>query len=443
MATTLSDISEFIIDTKHNTPKYTEHGYPCIRTPNIGRGYFILENVKYVNEKTYQNWTERAEPKTGDLILAREAPVGNVSYIPPGLKPCIGQRTVLIRPKKDHVDSRYLNYLLLGDECQNHMHSMSGGATVAHLNMSDIRNMILPDLPPLPTQRKIAAILSSYDNLIENNLRRIKILEEMAQNLYREWFIHFRYPIHFRDTGSEPSPRPEGHPSPTGRRDGDEGRAKLVDSPLGRISVGWNVVNFGELYITSSGGTPSRKVAEYYGGAHPWIKTRELNDGFILETEETITDLGLIKSSAKLFPENTVILAIYGATIGKLGILSMPSATNQACVAILQKEVGFGRAFAFLFLLENRDKLIGLGQGAAQQNISQVVLKNFPAFRPPVSLMQAFSVMVEPLLDNVRNLQHKNTTLRRTRDLMLPKLISGEVDVSELDIAIPEEDNKV
>ena len=117
----------------------------------------------------------------------------------------------------------------------------------------------------------------------------------------------------------------------------------------------------------------------------------------------------------------------------------MPSATNQACVAILPKEVGFGRAFAFLFLRENKDKLIGLGQGAAQQNISQVVLKNFPALRPPASLMQEFSVTVEPLLDNSRNLQQKNTILRRTRDLLLPKLISGEVDVSELDIMVPQE----
>jgi type I restriction enzyme S subunit len=196
MATTLSDITEFIIDTKHNTPEYAEHGYPCIRTPNIGRGYFILEDVKYVDEKTYLDWIERAVPRSSDLILAREAPVGNVAWIPPDIKPCIGQRTVLIRPRTDSVDSRYLTYLLLGDECQNRMHSMSGGATVAHLNMSDIRTLELPDLPPLPTQRKIAAILSAYDDLVENNTRRITLLEQMAQLLYREWFVHFHFPGH-------------------------------------------------------------------------------------------------------------------------------------------------------------------------------------------------------------------------------------------------------
>jgi len=221
MPVILSDITDFIIDTKHNTPGYSDQGYPCIRTPNIGRGYFILENVKLVDEDTYKKWTERAIPKTGDLILAREAPVGNVAWIPPGLKPCIGQRTVLIRPKIGIVDSRYLAYLLLGDECQNRMISMSLGSTVAHLNMSDIRTLELPDLPPLPTQRKIASILTAYDDLIENNLRRIKILEEMAQNLYREWFVNFRFP------GYE--------------------KVRFVDSPLGRIPEGWEVVSISDL----------------------------------------------------------------------------------------------------------------------------------------------------------------------------------------------------
>ena len=235
----------------------------------------------------------------------------------------------------------------------------------------------------------------------------------MAQNLYREWFVKLRFPGHEQ--------------------------VRFVDSALGRIPEGWEMTDFGELYITSSGGTPRREVAEYYGGNHPWIKTRELNDGFVLETEEKLTDLGLKKSSAKIFPDNTVILAIYGATIGKLGILSMPSATNQACVAILPRKNGFGRAFAFIFLRENREKLIGLGQGAAQQNISQVVLKKIPVLRPPVTIMQKFSIFAEPLFDSIRNLQCKNATLRRTRDLLLPKLISGEVDVSELEIAIPEE----
>ena len=262
-------------------------------------------------------------------------------------------------------------------------------------------------------QRKIAAILSAYDDLIENNLRRIKILEAMAQNLYREWFVKFRFP---------------GHQN-----------TRFVESPLGKIPEGWEVVRFGELYATSSGGTPSRKVAENYAGVYPWIKTRELNDDFIFESEEKITDLGLKSSSAKLFPKDTVILAIYGATIGKLGILSMPCATNQACVAILPRTVGFSRSFAFLFLLENRNKLIALGQGAAQQNISQVIIKDFPALQPPAIIMDKLNSLTEPLLDSIRNLQQKNTTLRRTRDLLLPKLISGELDVLGLDIAVPEE----
>ena len=139
MSPTLADVSELIIDTKHNTPKFTKDGFPCIRTPNIGRGFFILENVKRVSEETYRAWIDRAEPRENDLVLAREAPVGNVAVIPRNLTLCIGQRTVLVRPIPEKVNPRYLCYLLLGDEMQAAMHSYSGGATVAHLNMSDIR----------------------------------------------------------------------------------------------------------------------------------------------------------------------------------------------------------------------------------------------------------------------------------------------------------------
>jgi type I restriction enzyme S subunit len=254
------------------------------------------------------------------------------------------------------------------------------------------------NLPDLPTQRKIAGILSAYDDLIENNLRRIKILEEMAQSLYREWFVHFRFP---------------GHES-----------AKFVDSPVGQIPKGWEVKKLETLYRTSSGGTPSRKNLEYYEeGTIDWVKTGELKDCFVLSSEEKITAQALSKSSAKLFPANTVLIALYGATIGQLGILSHDAATNQACCAILEVELPFGRAFAYLTLLLRRPDIIGLRLGAAQQNISQAVLRDFEVICPPAPLLEAFNERAEPMFDLLLNLQRRNQTLRRTRDLLLPKLL--------------------
>ena len=147
--------------------------------------------------------------------------------VPPGLNPCLGQRTLLIRPASDKVDPAYLTYLLVGPEVQGTIHSLTNGSTVAHLNMKDVRALPLPHLPALVEQRRIASILSAYDDLIENCQRRIRILEDMARGLYREWFVHFRFP------GADALPR--------------------VDSPLGPIPQGWATVDLAAVCAAGNG----------------------------------------------------------------------------------------------------------------------------------------------------------------------------------------------
>ena len=153
----LIDICETIIDCEHKTAPTQTEGYPSIRTPNIGRGRFILDGVNRVSEETYKLWTKRAIPLPGDLIMAREAPVGNVAMIPEGLQPCLGQRTLLIRPDRTKVEPAYLNYFLNGPHVQNLILAKTNGATVAHLNMKDVRTMELPDIPPPPPPATAAA----------------------------------------------------------------------------------------------------------------------------------------------------------------------------------------------------------------------------------------------------------------------------------------------
>jgi type I restriction enzyme S subunit len=284
------------------------------------------------------------------------------------------------------------------------------GAAQPKLSQGNMRLIEIP-FPPLPVQQRIAGILSAYDELIENSQRRIKILESMARALYREWFVHFRFPGH------------ESHPR--------------VASPLGQIPQGWEVTTFGELYNTGSGGTPSRARPEYFeSGTIDWVKSQELLDGFVLSTEEHITERALKESSAKLFPANAVLIALYGATIGKLAILSRAAATNQACCAVLPKHSAFGREFAFLTLLLNRERIIGLRLGAAQQNISQVLLRNFECLKPADELVLCFSDQTAPFFNQILTLQRQIQNLRRTRDLLLPRLLSGQVAVDALSGAI-------
>jgi type I restriction enzyme S subunit len=165
------------------------------------------------------------------------------------------QRTYIIRPLDvNQLKTKYL-YYALHRQLEN-FKSISTGATTKFLTLNILNNIDLT-IPPLPTQQKIAGILSAYDDLIENNTRRIEILEEMARMLYREWFVKFRF---------------SGHEA-----------VQFVESELGFIPDGWEVVTLGDVYDTSSGGTPSRKNPEFYDGSIKWIKTRELNDSFIFD----------------------------------------------------------------------------------------------------------------------------------------------------------------
>jgi len=381
--------------------------FKMIRTTNVRNGFIDTDNVKYVTEETYIRWTRRLLPKRGDVILTREAPLGDVGKIRTNDFIFLGQRLYHFRPDPKKLDADFLLYALMAPDLQSQIRALGSGSTVEHMRLGDIPSLVI-DIPTLPLQRRIAGILSAYDELIENNQRRIKILEEMARSLYREWFVHFRFPGH--------------------------DKVKMVSSPLGPIPQGWEVTTFGNLYNTGSGGTPSRTRPDYFeNGTIDWVKSQELLDRFILSTEERITEQALRESSAKLFQKDTVLIALYGATIGKLAILSQQASTNQACCAVIPKREPYGREFAFLTLLLTRERIIGLRLGAAQQNISQVLLRNFECLKPFDELVQRFSKEAAPFFDCILNLQLKTENLRRTRNLLLPRLLSGEVELNSMD----------
>jgi len=156
----LKDLCELIVDCEHKTAPTKEEGFPSIRTPNIGKGKLLLEGVYRVSEETYREWTRRAEPKPGDLILAREAPAGNVAVIPENLKVCLGQRTVLIRPRPRIFLPEFLAWLLLQPRMQQKLLEHSRGATVQHVNMKDIRALDVGAIPPLAIQDEIISVIN-------------------------------------------------------------------------------------------------------------------------------------------------------------------------------------------------------------------------------------------------------------------------------------------
>jgi type I restriction enzyme S subunit len=189
---TLSCITELIIDCEHKTAPTQETGIPSIRTPNIGKGYLIFDNLNRVSEETYELWTRRGKPESGDLILAREAPAGNVGVIPPNTKVCLGQRTVLIRPNKESVDSQYLAFLLLHPFMQKRLLSKSTGATVQHVNMKDIRELAISQLPAIQAQRacikELEQLQSQVNRLEAIYCQKIAALKELKQSILQKAF---------------------------------------------------------------------------------------------------------------------------------------------------------------------------------------------------------------------------------------------------------------
>jgi type I restriction enzyme, S subunit len=188
----LAELCELIVDCEHKTAPVQDKGYPSIRTPNIGRGKLLLDGVNRVSEETYVAWTRRAIPLPGDLIFAREAPAGNVAVIPDDLRVCLGQRTVLIRPRREVFEPEYLAHLLLQRGSQQRLLAHSRGATVQHVNMKDIRAFNISFVPPLPVQRKaidqLLEIEQTCEAMEQLHSRKLAALDELKKSLLHQAF---------------------------------------------------------------------------------------------------------------------------------------------------------------------------------------------------------------------------------------------------------------
>lgn len=341
------------------------------------------------------------------IVVGRKGSIGTVFYEKNDFYPI--DTVFFVVPKSEDLDFYYLSKLLDQVGFQN----LNTDAAVPGLN----REVALQQevkIPPILTQRKIAAILSAYDDLIENNLRRIKILEEMARTIYREWFVKFRFPGHEK--------------------------VRMVDSPLGKIPEGWEVTQIGKVIELLGGGTPSTKEPSYWeNGNIDWYRPSDLTASgfmFIAGSSKKITRLGLEKSSARLFPAYSLMMTSR-ATIGVISINTKEACTNQGFITCVPSD-RLSVFHLYFWVKENREKIISVASGATFKEISRGEFREFPILVPPSSIEQTFNDIVEPICRLIENLIKKSHNLRQTRDLLLPKLISGEIDVSELDIKIPD-----
>lgn len=402
----ISEVCELIIDCVNKTAP-TVAGptpYKMIRTTNVRDGWVDTSNVRYVEEDIYKKWVRRGEPRNGDVILTREAPLGEVGLLRDAKGVFLGQRLVMYRADPEKLDNCFLLYSLLSHDLQGQIKAFGSGSTVEHMRVPDCGKLEL-SVPPLETQRKIATILSAYDDLIENNARRIKILEEMAQALYREWFVNFRF---------------LGHE-----------KVKIVDSPLGKIPEGWEVVPVTEAVEVK----PKTKVPKE--GEKPFVPMGSLsNDSMLIaNVEKKAGNSGAkFKNGDTLFARITPCLEN-----GKTGFVQfLPDDESTACGStefIVLRSKTLCPEYVYLMARSNefRDNAIKSMSGATgRQRVSERCFNQFFIAQPSQKVLDVFSGHIGPVFRNVHVLAKKNENLRQVRDLLLPKLISGAIDVLEL-----------
>ncbi len=369
--------------TSGGTPKTSEASYydgniPWLNTKEVNFNR-IEKTEKYITEEGYNNSSAKWIPKGSVIIAMYGATAAKVAYSLIDLT--TNQACCNLIIDNDIADSQFVYYYI--QSSYEELLNLACGAAQQNLNVGVIANFQIL-LPPLEEQIRIASILSSLDDKIDLLHRENKTLETMAETLFRQWFI-------------------------------DE--AKEDDMCL-----------LGEVIKTTSGGTPSRKNEEYYcNGNIEWVKSKELHHSYILDTEEKITIEAVHNSSAKLLPENSILIAMYGATVGEYGIIAKSMTCNQAICALIPNEK-YPYTYLYLWAKFMQDEFINLACGAAQQNISQELIKQ-QYVSDDIKLISDFHILVNPYMEKMKVNQEQIQTLIQTRDGLLPKLMSGEVKI--------------
>ncbi len=382
-------------------PDYWDGDELFVSPKDMERDSFYIKNTQAnITKKALSKFKSQRLPMHSVMYTSLSYGFGKIGI---ALKEVLtNQQITSVIANKDN-DYRFVYYLLRIST--PHIFAYNSGIDTPIVPKSVFEKIKLP-VPILPIQKKIAAILSAYDELIENNNRRIAILEKMAEEIYREWFVRMRFPGHEK--------------------------VKVVKG----VPEGWDIKKIGDAYKTSSGGTPYRSDKNNYGGNINWLKTGELKSTYIFESEEKITQKGLESSSAKLFPSGTVVMAMYCA-MEDISILAVDAATNQACCGFFPKVDFLSSFFTYYQIKFALPHMIAFAHGAAQQNLSQDLIKGYNVFLPTSDLISKYSVIVEPIHNEIKYIIKAITRLKQSRDMLLPRLISGKLDVEKLDIAFP------
>ena len=396
----IKELCSDIIDCVNKTAPIsnTPTKYRMLRTSDIRDGFINLENLNCVTEETYNKWTRRGFLQKGDIILTREAPLGEVGLVRYAENFFLGQRLVLLRANPSVCDNRFLLYALQFHDNKQAIIAKGVGATVLHLRVPECEKIEIR-VPDLQTQRKIGNILSAYDNLIENNQKQIKLLEEAAQRLHKEWFVDLRFP------GYEATPVVDGMPE------------------------GWELCHLEDV-IEFNPKVPLSKERLKQSVPMSALSTSSMT----LDTEEFAATFS--NSGSKFQNGDTLLARITpclenGKTAFVAGVESDEGAVGSTEFIVMRSK-GINPYMVYLLARNDsfRQSAINSMTGSdGRQRAQADKLKALPYLKPTDQIMMLFARYVELMFIQIQKKNEQNVRLRQARDRLLPKLMSGEVEV--------------
>ncbi|EGR0924997.1 restriction endonuclease subunit S [Vibrio parahaemolyticus] len=416
---TLDSLCELVVDCPHSTPKWTDEGIIVLRNQNIKNGVLDLSAPSFTNEEDYQKRIKRAAPKAGDIVFTREAPMGEVCMIPEGLKCCLGQRQVLLRPKSD-VNGQYLFWALQSPYVQQQIAWNEGtGSTVSNVRIPVLKAL---NIPRIGNEDMVAKSLSDIASKMALNTQTNQTLEQMAQAIFKSWFVDFD-PVKAKMNGE----LPEGMDAATASLFPEK-----LDSETG-LPEGWKLSEIGDEVTVVGGGTPSKKSDDFWVDGHiHWTSPKDLSgvqDKVLLDTASKVTEAGLKKISSGLLPVDTVLLSSR-APVGYLALAKVPMAINQGYIA-MKCEKQLPPEFVIQWCVHRMDEIKQRASGSTFAEISKKSFKPISVVVPSEDTLNAYQKIVKPLYDAITSNARQNEQLSSLRDTLLPKLLSGELSISD------------
>lgn len=403
----IHEITRTLIDYRGATPEKSSNGVWLITAKVIKGGFIVDGQREYVPETTYDYVMRRGIPQFNDIVITTEAPLGEVARLRISERIALAQRVILLRGNPDIIDQDFYFYALRSPFVQAGLYARATGTTVLGIKQVELRQVQIP-CPPLPIQQRIAAILSAYDDLIENNTRRIQALEQAAHDLYREWFVHFRFP---------------GHES-----------VDLVDSgtEYGMIPRGWAVVPLGEIAkVNANSIRNSDEINEI-----EYVDISSVGTGYIQETQFIFFAEAPSRARRRV-AHGDIIWATVRPNRRQYALILNPSdnlIASTGFAVISAERVSYSYLYETLTTEEFAEYLTNRATGSAYPAVSSSDFKEAYILVPRPEVEIQYHNIVSDIYQEKYLLQRKNNALREARDLLLPRLVSGELDVSEVDI---------